>query len=284
MKRVLLSAVAFSMLAGANLASAADLPLKAPPAPVAVAPWWTGFYVGINGGYSWGRSETNVSWFNSVTGAPIVPPAGSISSATFDMNGGIFGGQIGYNAQFNNFVVGVETDIQWSGQKGNTNFLCAFILPGVAGVCAPGVTGGPPLTAIGTTMGFEQKLEWFGTLRGRAGLLVTPDWLAYVTGGLAYGEIQTNTTLSTFNAGGGVNSTAATSNVTNVGWTVGVGLEGRFWQNWSAKLEYLYMDLGTVSGTIALAPPPALTPPIGANWSSKITDNIFRVGVNSHWK
>jgi outer membrane immunogenic protein len=281
MKRILFSAVAFSMLAGANLASAADLPLKAPPAPVAVAPWWTGFYVGLNGGYSWGRSETNVSWFNSLTGAPIVPPPGSVSSATFDMKGGIFGGQIGYNMQFNNFVAGVETDIQWSGQKGNANFLCAFPSPGVSGVCSPGVTSGFPLSSPGIPLTLEQKLEWFGTLRGRLGLLVTPDWLAYVTGGLAYGEIQSTATLSAFDLGFVSHTAVATSNVTKTGWTLGVGVEGRFWQNWSAKAEYLYMDLGTVNGSVVLVAP---APTIGAAFSSKITDNIFRVGINYHFK
>ena len=60
---------------------------------------WTGFYVGGNGGYSWGRSNTDVSYFNTVTGAPIVPPAGSITSSRFDMNGGVAGGQAGYNWQ-----------------------------------------------------------------------------------------------------------------------------------------------------------------------------------------
>ncbi len=101
MKRIVIGmAAAMSLFAtGALAADIAARPYV--KAPVMVDPvWsWTGFYVGANGGYSWGRSRTDVSYFNSATGAPIAPPAGSITSASFDMNGGIAGGQAGYNWQ-----------------------------------------------------------------------------------------------------------------------------------------------------------------------------------------
>jgi outer membrane immunogenic protein len=276
MKRILLSLIAFSAIAGIGSASAADLPLKAPP-PVVVDPLWTGFYVGLNGGYSWGRSETNVTFIDTTTGLPITLPAGSATSASFNMNGGVFGGQAGYNWQRDRMVLGVETDIQWSGQKGSANFLCnsaTTLLP-----CLPGLTF-RPAGAVGTALSLEEKLQWFGTLRGRGGILVTPGWLAYVTGGLAYGHIQTNAAMSGFTAGGLATAAALSTGVTNVGWTVGVGLEGRITGNWTAKAEYLYMDLGTVNGTVSLAPASA----IAATWSSKITDNIFRVGVNYQFR
>jgi outer membrane immunogenic protein len=278
MKRVFLTTFAFAILAGTNLASGADLPFKAPPRPVPMDPQWTGFYAGLNGGYSWGSSETNVTFINTATGLPIALPAGSISGATFDLNGGVFGGQIGYNWQVDKIVLGVETDIQWSGQKGNASFLCAAVAV-TAGPCLPGLTF-LPAGAGGTSLSMEQKLEWFGTLRLRGGVLVTPSWLLYATGGFAYGEIQTNTALSGFNGNGLPVAAAATTNATNVGWTIGAGLEGRVWGNWTAKLEYLFMDLGTVSGAVSLAP----SPTIAANWSSKITDNIFRVGVNYQFR
>src|SRR4030088_1951555 len=97
-----IATAAFAAMAAIPAASAADLAArpytKAPPAMVEV--WnWTGFYVGGNGGYSWGRSRTDVTYFNTVTGAPIVLPPGSIVSSGFDMNGGIAGGQAGYNWQ-----------------------------------------------------------------------------------------------------------------------------------------------------------------------------------------
>ena len=277
MKRILLCAVAGVAFAGISGAWAADLPLKAPPAPV-VVDTWTGFYAGLNGGYSWGRSQTNVTFINTATGLPITLPAGSLASAEFNMNGGIFGGQIGYNWQRDRWVLGIETDIQWSGQKGSANFLCAAVAV-TAGPCLPGLTF-LPAGAAGTTLSLQEKLEWFGTLRGRAGFLITPNWLAYVTGGLAYGEVETNATLAGFTANGTAVAAAATTNTTHAGWTVGVGLEGRIADRWTAKAEYLYMDLGTFSGTVSLAPAPT----IAANWSSRITDNIFRVGVNYQFR
>src|SRR5262249_54972648 len=97
MKRVLFAAVVLLSLAGL-LAAAADLPTKAPilkAPPIEV--WnWTGFYIGGNVGYSWGRSDTDVNFFNPTTGLSITPPAGSITSAKFDMNGVVGGGQAGY--------------------------------------------------------------------------------------------------------------------------------------------------------------------------------------------
>ena len=83
------------LLALTGMAAAADLPAKAPvykAPPVIVDPWtWTGFYIGLNAGYSWGRSDTHVDYFTSPGGLPIVPPAGSITDVKFDLNGGIAG-------------------------------------------------------------------------------------------------------------------------------------------------------------------------------------------------
>ena len=121
------SASAFAVMAASSVASAADMApryTKAPPAMVEV--WnWTGFYIGGNAGYSWGRSNSDVSYFNTLTGVPIVPPRGSILGAGYDMNGAIAGGQIGYNWQSSNWVFGLEADAQWSDEKGRGVFNCA---------------------------------------------------------------------------------------------------------------------------------------------------------------
>src|SRR3954471_19580213 len=115
-----IAASALAVMAATSIASAADIApryTKAPPAMVEV--WnWTGFYIGGNAGYSWGRSNTDVSYFNTATGLPIVPAPGSITNARFDMNGAIAGGQAGYNWQTGSWVWGVEADIQWSDEKG----------------------------------------------------------------------------------------------------------------------------------------------------------------------
>ncbi|QWG25916.1 porin family protein [Bradyrhizobium sediminis] len=256
-------------------ASAADLApryTKAPPVMVEV--WnWTGFYIGGNAGYSWGRSNSDVSYFNTATGLPIVPPAGSITSAAFDMDGGIAGGQAGYNWQTGSWVWGVEADIQWSGEKGRANYLCSAA---VGGPCTPGLTA-PPLSVVGTSLALDQSLEWFGTARLRGGFLVSPRVLLYATGGLAYGSLKTSGTLSGVTANLTPVSVFGSSSETRLGWTVGAGVEGKITQNWSAKLEYLYMDLGRYDSlTLSLAP----VVPIGARVSSHFTDHILRAGIN----
>ncbi|MBB4361456.1 outer membrane immunogenic protein [Bradyrhizobium sp. CIR48] len=282
MKRIVIGmAAAMSLFAtGALAADIAARPYV--KAPIVDPVWsWTGWYVGANGGYSWGRSRTDVSYFNTPTGTPIAPPAGSITSGAFDMNGGIAGGQAGYNWQNANWVYGIEGDLQWSGEKGSAGFSCVgtAVAP-VAGPCLPGLTFLPPGGLAGTTLTVDQKLQWFGTVRGRVGILATPKVLFYGTGGLAFGEIKTTGTMTSFSGiapfGAPITSVGSNS-TTRVGWTAGVGVEGKITRNWSAKLEYLYMDLGRFSsGPFTLSP--AL--PISANVSSHFTDHILRAGIN----
>jgi outer membrane immunogenic protein len=279
MKAFKLSALAIVAVAAATPTLAADMPVKA--RPVAVAPLydWSGWYVGGNVGYSWGRSRTDVQYFTAA-GAPIAPPPGSITSADTKLDGAIGGGQIGVNWQSGQWLFGAEADIQWSGQKGSSAFLCAgsaTIVPGAAaipGACLPGLTFLPP-GVTGTSLALSQDLEWFGTARLRLGWLPAPTWLIYVTGGAAFGEIESTATL----AGTGINLApvlaTATTSTTRLGWTVGGGIEGVISGPWTGKIEYLYMDLGTVTGAVALPPPG-----IQATYSSRITDNIVRVGLN----
>ena len=108
--------------------------------------------------------------------------------------------------------------------------------------------------AAGTGVGasLSDKLEWFGTFRGRGGVLVTPSVLLYVTGGLAYGSLQTEVGLSGFTASGIPVTAVASRSSDKFGWTVGGGIETMFYNNWSAKIEYLYMDLGSVSNSVVL--------------------------------
>ena len=187
-----------------------------------------------------------------------------------DVNGVIGGGQIGYNWQSSNWLFGLEADIQGSGERGSSSTVCV--------ACADDGTN--------ITSTLTQKLDWFGTVRGRAGILVTPTVLLYGTGGLAYGDVKTGGSV-TGNTVLGVPITVAFpgTSSTRAGWTVGAGVEGRISGNWTAKLEYLYMDLGTVSaGPIALT---GILVPVrttaAASYSSHFTDNILRVGVNYHF-
>ena len=269
MKRSLLLAALF--IGATAPALAADLPRKAlPPAPAPVPVLnWTGFYIGINGGYSWGHSSRDLTFFNPLTGVALATAAG----AGRDMNGGLFGGQLGYNWQTANWVFGIETDAQWTGQKGGTTVLCP-----VAG-CFPALTAVP--AGVGTTASLNDKLEWFGTLRGRVGVLVGSSFLLYATGGGAYGSVQSDLALTTVTATGVPVTIGASRSTDRFGWTVGAGIETKFASNWSAKLEYLYMDLGSIGNSVVL--PAAAGFPLAANVTSRVTDSIIRGGINYHF-
>jgi outer membrane immunogenic protein len=273
-------ALAVSVLAiSAVSASAADMApapvyTKAPVVPVALYDW-TGFYIGLNGGYSWGNSSNTFS----------VPLPVLATSASDHMNGWVFGGQAGYNWQFNrSWVFGIEGDIDATGQDGSATLdprtTVTRSTPTGFFVNAP-----PVITTTTTTSGtFEDKLPWLGTFRGRIGVLPTDRVLLYVTGGLAVGEVKSTssvaTTTSSVSSFGGTTgpttvTALGTASSTHVGWTIGGGVEGAIGGNWTAKLEYLYVDLGTVNNTftgVGAFAPLAI--------SSRVTDNVLRVGVN----
>jgi outer membrane immunogenic protein len=277
--RVMLGSIA--ALAMVSSAMAADLPVKAPPpAPVMAPVWnWNGFYIGVNGGYSWGRAGRDVTFANPVTGAAVVV-AGTGTTSDSNLNGGLFGGQIGYNWQTSNWVFGLETDAQWTGQRGSANALCPATSAVIPGPCLPGLTF-VPAGAFGSAATVDQKLEWFGTFRGRAGVAVTPSVLLYATGSAAYGTIKTDLGLAGFTPAGTPVAVAGSSSDTRFGWTVGGGIEAMFASNWSAKIEYLYVDLGKISSTAIF--PTAAGVPLGVSLNSRITDNIVRAGINYHF-
>jgi outer membrane immunogenic protein len=190
------------------------------------------------------------------------------------MNGVVGGGQIGYNWQMQRMVVGLEADIQGADEKGSRSFTCPT-------TCSPGTFLGiilpngtllfTPGPAVPATM--SQKIDWFGTVRARAGALVDPKVLVYATGGLAYGEVKASEAI-------GVVPAAFSSTSTNIGWTVGVGVEGALGGNWTAKLEYLYVDLGKVSGNYLTSFAAFGSGFLNGSYSSRITDNVLRVGVD----
>ena len=112
-----------------------------------------------------------------------------------------------------------------------------------------------------------------GTARSRVGFLPTDSILVYATYGIAYGQVRSDYTFSA----GGVAFGSAEFKDTRAGWTAGAGIEGAFGGGWSAKLEYLYVDLGKRTETIALA---GVTT---ASWDHRVTDHIARVGLNYRW-
>jgi opacity protein-like surface antigen len=116
-------------------------------------------------------------------------------------------------------------------------------------------------------------------VRGRAGLLVSPGALAYITGGLAFGSVNTTGTLSSFDLAQAPVATDFSGNRVRAGWTIGTGLEARLAGSaWTFKVEYLYIDLGEVGNSVVQVA--ATGVPIAVNLSSRVTDNLIRVGGN----
>ena len=265
MKRLLALAVIASFAGTA--AFAADLPVKAPiyKAPVRVLPSWTGWYAGLNAGYGWG-SVSNT--FNFVPPVPF-----NFDNVTYsnNLNGFIGGGQIGYNYQItpNSWVVGLEGDIQYTDFKGsadnsgNINVI-VFARDQKITVTNP------------WTYHQDQKVDWLATIRGRVGWSPTDHtWLLYATGGLAIGGIKASDYLNFAN----LVTWAGSASATKAGWTVGGGVEARIAECWTAKVEYLYYDLGhlTVNGTANV--PTALT----TTTDFAFRGNIIRAGLNYHF-
>jgi outer membrane immunogenic protein len=269
-----IAAAAFAATAAISSVNAADVApryTKAPPPMVEV--WtWDKFYVGLNGGYSWGRSDTSGTFYNNVTGVQLSPT----QHTTLHLDGAVFGGQIGKNWQNGKWVFGLEADAQWTDEKDSALFTC--VTPVLGGVCNA-ITGGPG-AGVSPTTTFNQEISWFATFRGRVGALVTPTALLYVTGGLAVAGIKTDGVISGFNAVQVPTSVAWSQDETRFGWVVGAGLEARLTGNWTGKIEGLYMDYGSVSGAPVLL---TSNPPLRFNYSSDITDVVVRAGINYHF-
>jgi outer membrane immunogenic protein len=198
---------------------------KPTPEPVPVPVYnWTGWYAGGNVGYGWGRSSNTSMSFIDTSGAGLTGyvASGGIAPIAVDPKGMVGGLQFGYNWQTRtNFVLGVVNDFQGSALKGTGTYLSA-----------PGTVGPPGISTL------QHRLEWFDTVRGRLGW-TQQNWLWYATGGLAYGQFKDSLTFSST----GVEQAAGSQSQIKAGWTLGAGLEYG-WSQWSAGVEYLYVDLG----------------------------------------
>jgi outer membrane immunogenic protein len=187
--------------------------------------------------------------------------------------------------------LGFEADIQASGQRGSGTFVDPFSTPICITETLSECVGTAPLNGTATTA-YEAKIGWFGTVRGRFGGLITDQVLLYGTGGLAYGGVKVSGNTNISGSSGNIlftpTGTAYSASRTNVGFSVGGGVEGKFslWlpANWTWKLEYLYLDLGSLEAVSSFSAPTSalsvlpLTGSITAH--THFADNILRVGLN----
>ena len=216
------------------------------PAATAACYSWNGLYWGVNVGYSWGEAKNDAT-------LQVAPGVFGTASASRNVDGVIGGFQSGYNYQFGQWVWGFETDFQASGQKGSEVLQIATL----------------PATFLST----DHKLKWFGTSRSRLGVLWSPNTLLYGTFGVAYGQVKEDAIISR-----GAQSASLISRTGRLAGLLARASKRPWVDGWTAKLEYLYMDLGKTESTVA-------TPGLGtlAATSRRFTDNIVRVGFNYKW-
>ncbi|MDR0254107.1 MAG: porin family protein [Brucellaceae bacterium] len=186
--------LAAALLLSSTSAFAADAIVYNEPAPVVADTFsWTGGYIGLNAGYAGGQNKLNV--YDGL-------------SAKDNSNGFLGGIQAGYNWQFDQTIVGIETDFQGAGLKSKAE-----------------------LSFNGQSEAAEAKINWFGTTRVRLGYTPVDRFMVYATGGVAYGKIKAS-------------AYDFSQSDTKVGYTVGAGAEYALTNNVTLKTEYLYTDLG----------------------------------------
>jgi len=268
MKKLMLTTAALVALTVGS-AGAADLPpgpaYKAPP-PVPM--WsWSGFYIGLQGGGGWGTSDDSLTAVQlTAPGASITFPVTPAGLATNNLStSGLFGGaNAGVNWQTGPLVLGVEGDINWSNIDGTGNCSGLFGFLNVSVFQASCNT----------------KMPWFATATGRIGMTVDHA-LMYVKGGAAWAEFDHTITTGAITLGPGIVGPTYALSDNRFGFTVGAGVEYALSSNWSAKLEYDYMDFGTKN--LALTPTSLgfLAPQgIGINVDDRERVHLIKAGLN----
>ena len=244
MKRVLLASVGILAIAAVSSASAADLPrgpmVAKAPAYVSQVYNWTGFYVGAHLG--WARVDAS----ETVVAAPAGFGTGTVTGRD---DGFIYGGQAGFNYQVGQFVFGIEGDLSGAdiGSRGTT----------VA------VVGPTTFTVTGTN-----SIDWMATLAARFGVAFG-NALIYGKAGFAWMDWSASA-IGTSTTGGVVTTVGTvTSGGTETGYVLGLGLEYGFTPNWSAKIEYNYLDFGSERTTAG-----------GFTVDSDLSTHLVKAGIN----
>jgi outer membrane immunogenic protein len=237
MRKLLLAGVGLlSCTAVAQLAAAADMevwPLNkitphARDQTYTSVHNWTGFYIGLNFGGGWGRASDAYT-----------TPADLAFATSETFAGGLAGGQLGFNWQAGNLVLGLEADVDGSGQSGTG----ALAIAGCGAAC--------PGTLIST-----ERVSVFGTARGRLGFAVSR-WMVYGTGGLSWQSVANS---SSFTSKGGTIAGIGSNSSIRAGYVAGAGVETVLGGNWTGGVEYLYLDTGRFDTNVTTIPAPGIGP------------------------
>jgi outer membrane immunogenic protein len=227
-----------ALLAGMGRVMAADMPVpQAAPVPPPV--YFPAYYnwSGIYLGVNGGYGFGQSKWTNA-----------GVSTGSFNTNGFLAGGTLGANYQTGSYLVGFEGDIDWSSVQGSSSAAACVALG----------------AAAGTTC--QTKSPWLGTARARVGYAFDR-LLVFGTGGAAFSGLE-----AILNPGGSISRGPS-----QLGWTAGAGVEYAFTDAISGKVEYLFVNLGTVACPIAAGCGPF------ASHSFSFSENLVRAGVNDRF-
>lgn len=262
MKAILVAISALITLTTAALADDRSTGSSSKPGAT-YATGWVGLYVGINAGgmnsadNSFGFSATDTG--NAGLGSIFSGPGALPRSFTMTESGGLVGGTIGYNWQITpHWILGAEADLDYAGLRSSATLIGPF----------------------GTQYPHRLSMDFLGTARGRLGYAPTPDLLLFGTGGLAYAKTNFGSAFVCTNCAPLSATEPLTSTSTSklsLGWSAGAGTEWKFSTHWSAKAEYVYVDLGPIGNTIVYTYGPSIS-----TLTSKhdIREHVFRLGLN----
>lgn len=238
-------AATLALLCMGTSAIAADMAVKAPSSNVAAVNDWTGFYIGGHGGY--GRGNASVDFAID----PFTDPKPT---------GYLYGGQAGYNWQRGVWVTGLEIDYSFANIKETQTSVNK-------------IAGDVPLT-VTTTL--ESKLDALASARAKLGLLISPDILAYGTGGLGWGKSTASIGIDSCGAKPPCDNMNTSAVANNFGWVAGAGLQFKLAPTVLVRAEYLHYDFGKTH----YAFPIGTGTPIDVGVNAKLNVDVIRGGVD----